>query len=116
MNKPKIIVIRNDNIPKVVRIRRKDGKIVQDCDIYIGRRLTQGGWNLMDLASQDPLGIHALHEFIKDSKWANPFKLKDYNNDRNVILSLYRNYVLNNPDLMNSLLVHASHERLMNFA
>ena len=30
----------------VVRLRRKGGQIVQDCDVYIGRRLCMGGWNL----------------------------------------------------------------------
>jgi hypothetical protein len=30
----------------VVRIRRSKGEVVQDCDVYIGRRLTMGGWRL----------------------------------------------------------------------
>lgn len=46
--------------PTVVRIRRKDNKVVQDCDVYIGRRMTQGGWNL------------------PNSIWANPYQVKDY--------------------------------------
>lgn len=41
----------------VVRIRRKGGTIIQDCDVYIGRRMAMGGWNL------------------KASKWANPFRV-----------------------------------------
>ena len=33
-------------VPTVVRIRRKGDRVVQDCDIYIGRAWTMGGWNL----------------------------------------------------------------------
>jgi hypothetical protein len=43
---------------QVVRLRRKGGVVVQDCDIYIGRRLTQGGWDL------------------PTSKWHNPYAVK----------------------------------------
>ena len=43
---------------KVVRIRRKKGEIVQDCEIYIGRNMFMGGWKL--------------HK----SDWANPFTVK----------------------------------------
>jgi len=44
--------------PKLVRIRRNKSKIIQDCDIYIGREVYRGGWNL------------------PRSKWANPFTIK----------------------------------------
>jgi hypothetical protein len=43
---------------RVVRLRRRGGKVVQDCDLYIGRRMTMGGWNL------------------PQSDWANPFTVK----------------------------------------
>ena len=42
---------------RVVRIQRKNGRVIQDCDVYIGRRQTQGGWNL------------------SESKWHNPYKV-----------------------------------------
>lgn len=45
----------------VVKIARKSGKIDVDCDVYIGRRCTMGGWNL------------------KESKWHNPFKVDEKN-------------------------------------
>lgn len=32
--------------PVVVRIRMSGGVIVNDCDVYIGRAQTQGGWHL----------------------------------------------------------------------
>lgn len=60
----------------VVRIRRKDGKVVQDCDLYIGRAQNQGGWNL------------------KASKWQNPFPLKSYSLEES--LELYENHVREN--------------------
>ena len=89
----------------VVRIRRKGGKIVQGCDVYIGRKVTMGGWDL------------------KRSKWANPFKhtendlpneISDEGKDvkegekeegiyQNECLRKYRDYVLNSKELLDSL-------------
>ena len=60
---------------RVVRIRRKGGVVVQDCDVYIGRRMTQGGWNL------------------KDSMFMNPFKVEK---DRQKCIENYRNYLHEN--------------------
>lgn len=58
----------------IVRIRRSKGEIVQDCDIYIGRRISMGGWNL------------------SESKWHNPFKIgRDGNIDE--ILDKYERYL-----------------------
>ena len=42
---------------RVVHLKRRGGVVVQDCDVYIGRRCQQGGWDL------------------PHSPWANPFKL-----------------------------------------
>ena len=60
----------------VVRIRRHKGEIVQDCDVYIGRQMNMGGWHL------------------KASIWANPYKLKDYNNDIDKVLKLYKKHII----------------------
>ena len=68
---------------EVVRIRRKGGEIIQDCDVYIGRRLTMGGWKL------------------SDSKWRNTFTVKEYGRD--MAIKLYENYIRSNPQLMNDL-------------
>lgn len=70
----------------VVHIQRKNGKVVQDCDIYIGRPCNMGGWKLAG------------------SKWANPFKpegktKKDYEK----CIEKYRKWVLQQPELMESL-------------
>lgn len=72
--------INNSQIPlcQINRIRRKNGQIVQGCDIYIGRRQTQGGWNL------------------EGSKWQNPFKIgKDQT--ATDVCSKYYDYVKNGP-------------------
>ncbi|AGV01567.1 Rossmann-fold nucleotide-binding protein [Cannes 8 virus] len=45
--------------PLRVKIQRKGGEVVRDCDIWIGRRCTMGGWNLV-------------HSF-----WANPYKISE---------------------------------------
>ena len=59
---------------------------MQDCDVYIGRRMTMGGWKL------------------KDSAWFNPFKLADYENSREKVLERYENWIRNErPDLMKRL-------------
>lgn len=42
----------------LARCRRKNGSIVTFCDVYIGRRQSQGGWQL------------------PESKWHNPFTIK----------------------------------------
>lgn len=43
----------------VVRIRRKNGRVAQGCDVYIGRAMHMGGWHL------------------PQSDWANPFTVKE---------------------------------------
>lgn len=72
------------NVPKVVKIKRSNGQIVQDCDIYIGRRLCMGGWNL------------------SESKWANPFTVKECGSNEEAVKK-YRNYILSKPELLDSL-------------
>ena len=67
---------------RVVRLRRKGGQIVQDCDVYIGRRLCMGGWNL------------------PQSEWANPFTVKECGGDASVAVAKYRMYILEQPDLL----------------
>lgn len=50
--------VRNLQSPRVVRLKRSKGIVVQGCDVYIGRRCSLGGWDL------------------KGGKWANPFSVK----------------------------------------
>lgn len=64
------------NNTTVVRLRKKaDGTIIQDCDVYIGRRLQRGPWNL------------------KASKWANPYKVGKNNYTLDESLSLYEQHL-----------------------
>lgn len=65
----------------VVRMKRHKGEVVQDCDVYVGRRMHMGGWELVE------------------SKWANPYKVgKD--GTREEVLEKYRKYVLTRKDLI----------------
>ena len=41
----------------VVKIKRSQGVIVQDCDVYIGRACNQGGWNLPESIWKNPYTI-----------------------------------------------------------
>jgi hypothetical protein len=68
---------------RVVRLQRKNGTVVTDCDVYIGRRWTLGGWNL------------------PQSKWANPFRVNEYGRDE--ALRRYYQYILTRPDLLAAL-------------
>lgn len=82
----KFFSLKREKMTTVVHIQRKNGKVVQDCDIYIGRPCNMGGWKLTG------------------SKWANPFKpegktKKDYEK----CIEKYRKWVLQQPELMESL-------------
>jgi hypothetical protein len=58
--------------PIVVKLKIQDGQLVQDCDEYIGRRLTMAGHKR------------------KDSIWSNPFTTKQYSLDE--CLRLYEEH------------------------
>lgn len=68
----------------VVRLRRQGGKVVQDCDIYIGRSCTMGGWNLTE------------------SKWHNPFSVKGCGTAEEACRK-YETYIRNKPSLLKCL-------------
>ncbi len=65
---------------KVVRIRRKNGEVVQDCDVYIGRACNMGGWRL------------------KQSIWHNPYSVKEYGREK--AIEKYEEYIRGNKILM----------------
>jgi len=52
-----------------VRVKRKGGEVVQDCDVYVGRKCTMGGWRLKDHELRNPYvvgkGKHTLEESLK---------------------------------------------------
>lgn len=62
--------------PTVVHLRRLKGKVVQDCDVYIGRACNMGGWRL------------------NQSKWHNPYSVKEYGRDN--ALDRYRTHIESN--------------------
>nr|AEX63081.1 hypothetical protein mv_L879 [Moumouvirus Monve] len=77
--------------PKLVRIKRNKYDIIQDCDIYIGRRINMGGWDL------------------PQSKWHNPFNIKEYGSVK-IVCDMYIKYIINSslfhqiPELKNKIL------------
>lgn len=69
------------NPPTVVCLRRTRGEVVQDCDVYIGRACSMGGWSL-------PL-----------SKWHNPYTVRECGSAEEAVRR-YRAYLLGNPELL----------------
>jgi hypothetical protein len=60
-----------NNTPKVVRLRIKDGKVVQNCTCYIGRAIFRGGWNLKTHGDQ---AINLFKEYLKKKIIEDPEK------------------------------------------
>lgn len=46
--------------PTMVRLRHEGDVVVQDCDVYIGRRQTQGGWHLKKFKEDPELWLQHL--------------------------------------------------------
>lgn len=55
----------------VVRLKRENGVIVQDCDVYIGRQCNMGGWKL------------------QKSKWHNPYTIKEHGSNAILMYEIY---------------------------
>ena len=71
---------------RVVKLQRKKGEIYQDCDVYIGREVKRGGWNL------------------KASCWGNPYCLgKNGMTTIQDVLTAYEAHVRASPHLMSKL-------------
>jgi alkylated DNA repair dioxygenase AlkB len=70
---------------RVVKLQRKGGEVIQDCDVYIGRAVKRGGWDL------------------DASKWGNPFGPWDTPEGIEEIKRKYKTHVLGNKNLMNSI-------------
>jgi hypothetical protein len=68
----------------VVRIRRKNNHVLQDCEVYIGRQVNQGGW------------------ILPQSKWHNPYKV-GVDGTREQVIAKFEKYLLGNEKLMKSL-------------
>jgi hypothetical protein len=74
-------VKHNEYGTTVVCLKRKNGVVVQDCDVYIGRACYRGGWKL------------------EASKWANPYSVKECGGHGKVC-EVYKKYILGQPDLL----------------
>lgn len=68
----------------VVRLKARNGQIVQDCDVYIGRACHHEPWDFID------------------SKWGNPFTVKESGSAHEAVRR-YEEYILKKPDLLASL-------------
>lgn len=66
---------------RAVRMRRRGGVVVQDCDVYVGRACFMGGWKLAA------------------SEWANPFSVKECKTAEEAVRR-FREYLLGKPALL----------------
>lgn len=69
-------------LTRVVRLRRRGGHIVQDCDVYIGRRWTVGGWDL------------------PQSEWANPYTVRQVGSAAEAVRLYEHEHLARRPDLV----------------
>jgi hypothetical protein len=67
----------------VINLKGRKPQSLKDGEIYIGRRITMGGWN------------------IAGSKWQNPYSAKKY--PLNQCLEMYKKHILSNSELMDNL-------------
>ncbi|KAG2393547.1 hypothetical protein C9374_007078 [Naegleria lovaniensis] len=81
-SKPHLV---NNSGTRVVKLQRRNGQIVQDCQVYIGRAMTMGGWNL------------------PHSKWGNPYPVSTCGGSAEVACQKYRDYILRRDDLLQDL-------------
>ena len=65
----------------VVRIRRQGGQVTQGCDVYIGRQVSRGGWDL------------------PRSKWANPFSVAQCGSAADAV-EKFETYIMSNIALL----------------
>ena len=70
--------------PHVLQLKKEKGVIVQDCDVYIGHKISNSNWQ------------------FDESKWTNPYHSR-WDLMPSQRLQKYRVYVLNNPHLLKSL-------------
>lgn len=75
--------MEKDVVVRVVNIKGRKSRAIGNSEVYIGRLVSMGGWNL------------------NKSKWNNPFDAKECGIEQS--LELYKNYIKNNAKLMNSL-------------
>ena len=70
--------------PRTVQLKKEKGVTIQDCDVYIGHKISNANWQ------------------FEESKWTNPYHSR-WDLMPVQRLQKYRVYVLNNPNLVKSL-------------
>ena len=70
--------------PTAVHMKKEHGKIVQDCDVYIGNEINNSSWQLAQSKWHDP--YHSRWDLL-------PSQRKEK----------YKNYILNHPHLIKCL-------------
>lgn len=67
----------------MVKLERKGGELIQGCDVYIGRAVERGGWDL------------------PQSKWGNPFPSQSRDvTSKMASIQKYEQYIRSRKDLM----------------
>lgn len=78
-----ILTLFRTSKTRVVGLKRKNGRVLVDCEIYIGRECKRGGWNL------------------EQSIWANPFTVTSCGGDISVAIKKFETHLMNSPALLN---------------
>ncbi|AVK77407.1 hypothetical protein pmac_cds_719 [Pandoravirus macleodensis] len=69
-------------VTRVVKLKRNGGRIMQDCDVYIGRRWTIGGWDL------------------PQSEWANPYSVRAVGSAAEAVRLYEHEHLPRHPELL----------------
>ncbi len=75
----------NPHKTQVVRLKKYGTNLIQDCDVYIGRKQHNDTWNLAQ------------------SKWANPYVISPPHNTRKDVCEQYEQYIRSSPHLLRDL-------------
>jgi hypothetical protein len=70
------------SVTRVVKLQRRGNKVVQGCDVYIGRAVARGGWSLAR------------------SKFANPFSVAQCGGSALQAVNRYREWLMHQPALL----------------
>src|SRR5271170_6639661 len=65
----------------LLNLKGRKPQTLKEGEVYIGRKIAMGGWNL------------------PASKWQNPFSIREYSS-REIVLQKYEEYIRNDPLLM----------------
>lgn len=78
-------VAYDPNLTQAVRLRKYYGKVIQECDEYVGRYIENDTWQL------------------PESMWANPYLPSDFGGSMTLTLFMYKQHILNDQFLYDQL-------------